>query len=247
MNDHSLFYIRHNRGTPAPAIAESTIVYYDLTVLLEGTLSYRIDGNPLTLCAGDVLLLKKGALRAREAGTERADYISFNFYTDTPPHLPVVMRDAAHHDLKLMITACDEIMARYPLGYEPAAAHLLSAILSVLEAGSREQVRPLTAKIVRYIDKHLSERITLADIGKYTFFSPVYCDTVFKKDMGSSIIEYLLTRRVAVAKQLLLEGSYSLSEIARLSGFEDSNYFSRVFKKRTGYTPTAYRKNAFFA
>lgn len=247
MNDFSLFYIRHNRGTPAPAIAESTLVYYDLTLVLDGTLSYRIDGNDLTLGTGDVLLLKKGMLRARAAGTERADYISFNFYADTPPHLPVVLRAAAGHDLKLMITACDELMERYPLGYEQAAAHLFSAILSVLEIGSREQVRPLTAKIVRYIDKHLSEKITLADIGKFTFFSPVYCDTVFKKDMGSSIIDYLLARRVAAAKQLLLEGSYSLSEIARLSGFEDSNYFSRVFKKRTGYTPTAYRKNAFFA
>lgn len=243
MSDLSLFYVRHNHGAPAPIIHESVIGYCDLTVVLEGTLQYRIDGTPLSLSAGDVLLLGKGTLRAREAGTERVDYISFNFYTETPPSLPTVMRGAARSEIKLIIAACDEIVRHDPLGHEKTAAHLLAAMLLVLEGdNSREKVRPLTAKIVRYIGKHFAERITLGDIGKLTYFSPVYCDTVFKKDMGVSIIDYLLTQRVNAAKRLLIEGTSTLSEIARLTGFEDSNYFSRVFKKRTGYTPTAYKK-----
>ena len=95
---------------------------------------------------------------------------------------------------------------------------------------------------MQYLHKNLARRITLADIGRMTFFSPVYCDTVFKKDMGVSIIDYLLSRRIAEAKKLLIEGTFSLSEIAKQTGFSDSNYFTRVFKKRTGYTPTEYRK-----
>ena len=243
MNEYTLFYVRHNRGGSVSAIADAPILYYDLTVVLEGTLSYHMDGEPLLLSAGDVVLFKKGMRRARTASPQRADYISFNFYTDQPLAIPAVMRGAARHEIGLITAACDEIMQRTPLGHEKTVSHLLCAILSVLEnEQSRERVSPLTAKIVRHIAKHFAERITLADIGKLTFFSPVYCDTVFKKDMGVSIIDYLLTQRTEAAKRLLLAGTYSLSEIAHMAGFEDSNYFSRVFKKRTGYTPTQYKK-----
>ena len=243
MDTISLFYMRHNRHTPMPPTPERPIHYYDLTIVLEGSLVYKIDGEPIILGAGDALLISKGMLRAREAPSDKVDYISFNFHAESPPPLPMVMRGVLQSETKLMIAACDEVAKRHPLGYEKTATFLLSAILLSFKENLQDTtVAPLTAKIVRYLHKNLSHRITLADIGKMTFFSPVYCDTVFKKDMGVSIIDYLLSRRIAEAKKLLIEGTFSLSEIARQSGFEDSNYFSRVFKKRTGYTPTEYKK-----
>ncbi len=244
MSELSLFYVRHNYRDVAPAIAESAIYFYDLTVLLEGSLDYVLDGKPVTLTAGDAVLIKKGMTRARHAGKERVDYISFNFHTVTPPPLPMLMRGAVQNETKLMIAACDEISKRYPMGHEHAVGHLLCAILLSFENDLQvAQISPLTAKIIKHLSKNLSQKITLADIGRITFFSPVYCDTVFKKDMGTSIIDYLLGKRVAEAKKLLIEGTLTLSEVARMTGFEDSNYFARVFKKRTGYTPTEYKKS----
>ncbi len=243
MNTISLFYMRHNRRTPMPETPERPIHYFDLTIVLEGTLQYKIDGTPITLGAGDALLISKGMLRARDATSEKIDYISFNFHAEEAPDLPLLMQGAVQNETKLMIAACDEIAKRHPLGYEETATLLLSAILRSFKDNLQDTtVTPLTAKIVRYLHKNLAQRITLSDIGKMTFFSPVYCDTVFKKDMGVSIIDYLLGKRIAEAKKLLIEGTFSLSEIAQQSGFEDSNYFSRVFKKRTGYTPTEYKK-----
>lgn len=244
MNALSLFFIRHNRGKEAPEISETSISYFDLTILLEGELRYRIDGAPVVLGRGDAILVPRGTRRARDAA-ERADYISFNFHAAELPPLPLVLREAVRPETKLMIAACDEIVRRHALGYEQAGAHLLCAILLSFQNDLQERrISPLTANIVSYINKNMAERITLGDIGRVTFFSPVYCDTVFKRDMGTSIIDYLLTQRVAEAKRLLLEGTLSLSEVARMTGFEDSNYFSRVFKKRTGYTPSAYKKMA---
>ena len=86
------------------------------------------------------------------------------------------------------------------------------------------------------------KRITLDDIGRLTFFSPIYCDTVFKKDTGRSIIDHLIERRIDEAKKLLLSPDLSLTKISELCGFADYNYFCRVFKKRVGATPGAYRK-----
>ena len=95
---------------------------------------------------------------------------------------------------------------------------------------------------MEYIHSDIGRKITLADIGNLTFFSPIYCDTVFKKEVGRSIVDYALDRRIEEARRLLLEGTMPLAEIAEAVGFDDYNYFSRVFKKRCGYSPTAYRR-----
>jgi two-component system response regulator YesN len=100
----------------------------------------------------------------------------------------------------------------------------------------------LTQTSLAYIHQHFSERITLKQIGELTFFSPIYCDTVFKNDMGVSIIEYVLSLRIENAKEQLLEEELSIKEIAESVGFHDHNYFSRVFKKRVGLTPSDYRQ-----
>lgn len=243
MNDLSLFFVRHNRHAPMPISTERPISYYDLTIVLEGSLQYTVDGKPFTLLAGDAILIAKGMLRARDAVPAGVDYISFNFHTDTPISLPILIKGAVQNDTKLMIAACDELVRHRPLGYEPAASHLVSALLHAMESHLKEaSVCPLTAKIVPYLQQNIAQHVTLADIGKLTFFSPVYCDTVFKKDMGVSIIDYLLGCRIAEAQKLLIEGTLPLAQIARQTGFGDSNYFSRVFKKRTGYTPTEYKK-----
>jgi two-component system response regulator YesN len=120
---------------------------------------------------------------------------------------------------------------------------LLSALIALLEeAVEREGQSPLTAKISSYINSNYMKRITLEDIGRLTFFSPIYCDTVFKKDTGRSIIDHLIERRIDEAKKHLSSHELSLSKIAGLCGFTDYNYFCRVFKSEVGSTPLAYRK-----
>ena len=68
-----------------------------------------------------------------------------------------------------------------------------------------------------------------------------YCDIIFKRETGQSIIGYLTDQRIIEAKKLLIDSLLSLKEVAENVGFEDYNYFSRIFKKKTGYTPTQFR------
>ena len=244
--DLHLMYARHNKKTPAPVIEARTIAYFELTLLFKGTLSYTVYDKTVSMQAGDVILLPPGALRSRKAAKEATDYLSFNFTSNEAPALPLLFSGAHENEVRLLTSAFDEIELNTLSDNRKKTVYLLACLLAVFEDKAKsEAFSPLTRQIIDFLHTHMHEKITLSDISRITFFSPVYCDSVFKRDMGRSIIDYLLHERIKDAKKRLLEGTLPLPALAQSLGFYDYNYFARVFKKRTGYTPTAYRKMIF--
>ena len=242
MENLELLLIRPRKNTTAEKIPPFVIPFCDLTIVLKGELCYKIDNTPVTLSAGDALFCPSGSLREREQSNAGVDYFSFNFYCNNPPPLPCHIPHCLSSEVKLIIAACNEIHTKTYLNNEHKIECLLSCLLLILESQlAVSSFKPVTAQIIKYIHENLSAKISLSDIGKLTFFSPVYCDTLFKKETGKSIIDYILDERINEAKKLLLEG-LPLKQISESVGFSDYNYFSRIFKKRTGYTPTQYYK-----
>ena len=215
---------------------------FDLTLVLGGEMCYDTDGKRHVLREGDVIFLTPGTLRAREAGREAADYVSFNFETDRDFSLPTVIRGGISREVLCLIWAFDEIEKRkYLPGATARTERILSAILLSLEDSIRARNEdPLVQRITAYLHKNLAERVTLGDVAEHCFFSPVYCDAVYKKKTGRPIIATLLALRIEEAKSLLLQEDQSVKDVAAAVGFEDSNYFSRVFKKQTGMSPTRF-------
>lgn len=243
MINFELVYVRHNLSGKAPRISPSSITFFDLTVLLSGKLEYTIDGKETLLESGDVIFIPTGSVRARRESDVNVDYISFNFTSSCDFKLPLVMKNAVRSEVAMLVTAYDKMCKHAYYDNKEKAEYLCGCIISVLkDIAAASQYSPLTKKIMSHIHSDISQKITLEEIGRLTFFSPIYCDTVFKKETGRSIIDYVLDRRIDEAKKLLLEGTMSLSQIGETLGFGDYNYFSRVFKKRSGYSPTAYRR-----
>ena len=96
--------------------------------------------------------------------------------------------------------------------------------------------------IKRYIREHLSCDIRLEDIAKAVHLHPAYCCSLFKKETGVTIIEYINTSRIELAKKFLRSADVVIGDIPELCGFTNYKYFARVFKKSTGLSPSAYRK-----
>ena len=96
--------------------------------------------------------------------------------------------------------------------------------------------------IRRYIQEHYAEDLTLTELAALVNANEYYLSHAFKKITHYSPQQYILRRRIGKAQCLLIYTSLPLTEIAARVGYEDSNYFSRVFKKVIGISPRLYRQ-----
>uniref|UniRef100_UPI0021A5D2DF helix-turn-helix domain-containing protein n=1 Tax=Peribacillus aracenensis TaxID=2976708 RepID=UPI0021A5D2DF len=96
-----------------------------------------------------------------------------------------------------------------------------------------------------YIYDHLYDDITLDYLAQMCRLSPNYLSSLFKKEVGKPISEYIQRQRVDEAKKLLLLTNYSISDIGTWLNFNDQSYFIKIFKKYTGLTPRQFRNDHF--
>ncbi|OCB95926.1 Bifunctional transcriptional activator/DNA repair enzyme AdaA [Bacillus amyloliquefaciens] len=100
------------------------------------------------------------------------------------------------------------------------------------------------AQITEYIDSHYHESLTLSVLADMCHGSPYHLQRTFKKIRGLSPIEYIQIKRLTKAEHLLLHTDKTVMEIALTVGIPNTAHFATLFKKRTGSSPTAYRKTA---
>lgn len=97
-------------------------------------------------------------------------------------------------------------------------------------------------QIEAYIRQHYGEEITLQDIAERHHMSESHFSRLFKQQVGVSFIEYLTTVRINKAKELLMSPKFKIYEVSVQVGYQDSRYFSQIYRKYTGETPTEFRK-----
>lgn len=97
-------------------------------------------------------------------------------------------------------------------------------------------------KSVRYINEHLSEQIKTPDLARLENMSMTTYNLHFKTYMGVSPTKYIMKLRVQQAIELLLNSDLSIQEISARCGYNDYNFFTKVFKNELGCPPTSYRK-----
>ncbi|MBU0478590.1 AraC family transcriptional regulator [bacterium] len=95
-------------------------------------------------------------------------------------------------------------------------------------------------KAEKFIRTNYQKDISLQDIAREANLSETYFGNIFKKITGKSPIDYLTSTRINNAKRLLIETDHNISEISSLIGYEDSHYFSYIFKQKEGITPSEF-------
>ena len=108
----------------------------------------------------------------------------------------------------------------------------------------QELVAPSTIrKIMDEIKEHYTENITLTGLAEKYAISVSYLSELLKEHLQLSFSEYISSKRIQKAKELLADESLSIEQIAEQTGYNDYFYFTKVFKKNTGISPSKYRKN----
>lgn len=97
-------------------------------------------------------------------------------------------------------------------------------------------------KVKSFIEENFARSISLEDAAEHIGISPYYLSKLFKEQFSINFIDYITQLRMEKAKDLMKNPDTSLKEICYNVGYKDPNYFSRVFKKTTGFSPSKYRR-----
>ncbi len=107
----------------------------------------------------------------------------------------------------------------------------------------KENTNKLVKTAIEFIYSNYSKDITLDCIAKEIYITPGYLSQLFKQETGINFLDFLNQHRIQKAKEYLTSSFLKNYEIANKVGFKDEKYFSQVFKRYTGLTPTLYRDN----
>ncbi len=110
-----------------------------------------------------------------------------------------------------------------------------------VSTGSKDRTHHVIKKAIDYIEENFHKEISLDELAGELGISSYYFSKLFKEEKGEGFVEYLTRRRVDEAKDLLKRPEHSIKEVGVACGYSDPNYFSRIFKKATGMTPTEYK------
>lgn len=231
----------------------------ELNFILSGNGTQVIDGELCNVQAGDVLIHNGGVLHDESLmlySKLKAWCIAVK-NLKLPDH-PVNELVPKNFRPRIPCQAvADQLAQLYPLvhhyaqqkdGYQIANSLARAVVLIVYKTicstvldETKEKIF-IVERVRNYIEEHYAEDLTLAELNGLVRTNEYYLSHVFKKATGYSPQQYILRRRIGKAQCLLIYTSLPLTEISARVGYEDSNYFSRAFKKIIGMSPRLYRQ-----
>lgn len=128
--------------------------------------------------------------------------------------------------------------------YEELSVWFVNKLLDAsrqLSSRKQEKTASTVEKAKEYINQNFSSELSLEEMAQKVGISPYYLSKLFKEAEGVNYIDYVTGLRIEYAKECLMQSEKSIKEICHEAGYSDPNYFSRIFKKWAGVTPTEYR------
>ena len=213
--------------------------------ILHGCCHYYHDQGDFSLEAGSVVYLPSGSRHRLVIESESIEFYRIDFVLTVNGEValfsshPVKLCDTAPPEAaEAMITMAENYQfVDNTVAKKALLCRILLALSDPADSPRLKKLAPATA----YLLEHLTEKVSCEHLAKLCALSTARFYDLFHEEYGVPPLEYratLLTRR---AKQLLRDGSFTVTEIADILGFESVSYFSRFFKKHTGLSPAQYK------
>lgn len=118
----------------------------------------------------------------------------------------------------------------------------IETITAGIKAARTKRCHHLISAAKHYIDANYHRDLSLEEVSREIGLSPQYFSRFFKEETGENFIDYLTRIRINEAKRLLRDKNLSVKEVCYQVGYNDPNYFSKIFKKVTGYNPSGFKE-----
>lgn len=239
------------KGTPSTK--ESSHNCASIIIILTGSARFKINDTSYELHTGSVLHVEPSITFKEELLSEtKCTYILIHYRILELERFPLY---TSHFSMnidnpKKLIQCAKELEGNFNSTDMymrlKCKSLLLNLFLELIHALKNDTTKHPTIDletIKSYIHQHYAESISINDIANNFGIKRRYLTSVFQRYIGSSPIEYLTAYRILKAQELLLLTDKQILEISNSVGYVDNLYFSRVFKKKTGMSPTEYRKH----
>ncbi|MBD7970557.1 helix-turn-helix domain-containing protein [Paenibacillus gallinarum] len=256
-SDDRLLYTGHVSNNPDwqfPSHKHDDL--FEILVIKEGEGQFTIGDIEYDAAEGDVLIYNKGILHAEKSSKDKPIYICYCGFHSTkewiipPDRDPVIRANSYSAEMITLMELLFEESTIRDEGHEQICQHLLQSILLLVSRMLSKQTRsPDTGRqqiildIKEYIDMNYTQPLTLKKMADHFNISPYYFAHLFKNRYSTSPIHYMIQRRMGEATRLLVQTEMKVWEIAKLTGYENANYFSILFTKVVGMSPRQYRDN----
>lgn len=232
---------------------------YQLLYVVSGKAHFYFDDAERIVTAGHMVLFQPRQEQHYEYfGTDKAEVYWVHFTGsnvknilrryDIPLDTPVLYSGASAVYAYLFKEMINELQT-CRTGYEELLAMYLRQILILVQRTRQEHRTSINTHIQeemeyarRYFNEHYNEQISIEDYAQSRNMSVSWFQRSFKQIVNYSPMQYILTIRMNNAASLLESTDYSMAEISAIVGYDNPLYFSRLFKKQKGVSPSEYRK-----
>lgn len=237
---------------------------YELMIGVAGRVHFEIAGKPLTLAAGELLVIPPGTHFYGRDAEENVGFYWLHFEMkgmevatagENPAfnqpqlwQLPLYEQNLILDNELLLLQQLQTIkemeLPTHQLLDSYTATLLLSIkekyLLSFQENDSEKHF--LIDYLKEYLQRNYRRKITVAELASYFGYNKAYLSNLFSREVGQTVTQYLHMLRLEQGRQLLLTTNDSIREVAEKVGIEDEKYFSRLFQKQFLLAPRSYRK-----
>ena len=172
--------------------------------------------------------------------------LSFKEKKKSMVELATVLKHAAAYQLpqgKCLIDESELLESTKSVDLLSSINMFLNDLLEQISGINEIENSPAIDKACKFIDNNFKNDISLEETASHCRLSSFYFSKLFKKRKKLTFIDYLTSRRIKEADKLLLETNLSIKEISTAVGYNDPNYFTRVFKRSHSTSPTTFRSN----
>ncbi len=238
-----------------------TFEYNVLIMITEGTLHITANGVPYSLDKGQYIFLKAGEEHfGHHPSDGKLSYLWVHFRSDCgfeaaenaddmyifPEYSDATLSGRAYHLFQQLIELSleEKIFSRSILDYTVSLILMeLSQEYLYNSEKNKNRVSPVILASTEWIKGNYHRPFTVTELAEKMGYQADYFSSLFKRNMGITIVKYTNQLRIRTAKTLLMNYDITIKEAAYSCGFSDEKYFMKIFKQLEGITPSEFKAN----